>query len=127
MLVYATAVDLSEMIDCCMALPEVEETTPFGPEVLVYKIAGKMFAATDPERLPVGINLKCDPDRALDLRDEYYAIQPGWHMNKKHWNTVALDGTLADELLMELVRHSYELVVHGLKKSERERVLALLD
>lgn len=115
------------MIDCCMALPEVEETTPFGPEVLVYKIAGKMFAATDPERLPVGINLKCDPDRALDLRDEYYAIQPGWHMNKKHWNTVALDGTLADELLMELVRHSYELVVHGLKKSERERVLALLD
>lgn len=115
------------MIECCMRPPEVDETTPFGPEVLVYKIAGKMFAATDPERLPVGINLKCNPDRAMDLRDQYSAVQPGWHMNKKHWNTVVLDGSLSEELLVELVRHSYELVVQGLKKSERERVLELLD
>ncbi len=69
--------DLGEMIECCMSLPEVEETTPFGPDALVYKVAGKMFAVTDPQRVPVSMNLKCDPDRALDLRDQYDAIQPG--------------------------------------------------
>lgn len=119
--------DLEEVIAQCMRLPEVEETTPFGPEVLVYKVAGKMFAATAPDDVPSRINLKCDPDRALELRDQHESIIPGWHMNKRHWNTVLLDGGVSDELLAELVRHSYELVVKGLKKSERERILTSLN
>ena len=109
-----------------MALPEVEETTPFGPEALVYKVSGKMFAVTVPEDVPARMNLKCDPDRALELRDQYESIIPGWHMNKRHWNTVLLDGGVPDALLAELVRHSYELVVAGMKKAERERLMALL-
>lgn len=119
--------DLEEMIAQCMSLPEAEETTPFGPDVLVYKVAGKMFAATNPDRIPTGINLKCDPDKALDLRDVHAAVQPGWHMNKKHWNTVVLDGSLPRGLLVELVRDSYKLVVMGMKKADRERVLAKCD
>lgn len=116
------AMDLAEMIGCCMSLPEVEETTPFGPDALVYKVAGKMFAVTDPQRVPVGINLKCDPERALDLRDQYDAIQPGWHMNKRHWNTVELNGSLPTALLHDLVEHSYRLVVAGLKKDQRKSI-----
>jgi predicted DNA-binding protein (MmcQ/YjbR family) len=121
------AMDLAEMIECCMSLPEVEETTPFGPDALVYKVAGKMFAVTDPLRVPVSMNLKCDPDRALDLRDKYDAIQPGWHMNKRHWNTVELNGSLPTPLLHDLVEHSYRLVVAGLKKDQRKRVEDRLD
>ena len=68
------------------------------------------------------MNLKCDPDRALELRDEYEAIIPGYHMNKKHWNTVTLDETLSSDLVLELIDHSYELVVKGLKKSDREKL-----
>ncbi|MFC5049340.1 MmcQ/YjbR family DNA-binding protein [Rubritalea spongiae] len=110
-----------------MALPEVEETTPFGPDALVYKVAGKIFAVTQPDDVPSRINLKCDPDRALELRDQYEWVKPGWHMNKRHWNTVVLDGGAPDALLVELVRHSYQLVVAGMKKAERERLQQLLD
>ncbi|WP_435693108.1 MmcQ/YjbR family DNA-binding protein [Rubritalea sp.] len=109
-----------------MALPEVEETTPFGPDALVYKVAGKMFAVTQPDDVPSRMNLKCDPDRALELRDQYDSIKPGRHMNKRHWNTVLLDGGVPDELLTELVKHSYELVVARMKKVERERIQQLL-
>ena len=121
------AMDLAEMIGCCMSLPEVEETTPFGLDALVYKVAGKVFAVTDPQRIPVSMNLKCDPDRALDLRDQYDAVQPGWHMNKRHWNTLELNGSLPSTLLHDLVEHSYRLVVAGLKKDQRKRVEELLD
>ncbi|MFC4995002.1 MmcQ/YjbR family DNA-binding protein [Rubritalea tangerina] len=118
------SVDLAEMIEYCMGLPEVEEVTPFGPDALVYKVAGKMFAVTDPGRHPVSMNLKCDPDWALELRDAHDAVEPGWHMNKRHWNTVVLDGSLEVALLQRMIEHSYELVVQGLKKADRERVLA---
>ena len=115
------------MIKLCLSFPETEETTPFGPEVLVYKVAGKMFAATNPDSVPSEVNLKCDPDRALELRDLYAAVKPGWHMNKKHWNTVVLDDSLSEELLSELVLDSYKLVVKGMKKADRERVLEQCD
>ena len=75
--------DLEKMIQWCLSFPEAEETAPFGSEVLVYKVAGKMFAATNPDDVPSRINLKCDPDRALELRDLYAAVKPGWHMNNK--------------------------------------------
>lgn len=102
--------ELPDVITLCLSLPGAEETTPFGPEVLVYKVGGKMFAATNPHDFPSRINLKCEPQRAIDLRDRYPAIQPGWHMNKKHWNTIVLDGSVPASLVRELVAHSYQLV-----------------
>jgi predicted DNA-binding protein (MmcQ/YjbR family) len=106
--------DLPDVIAHCLSLPGAEETTPFGPEALVYKVAGKMFAVTVPEDFPSRINLKCDPQRAVELRDEHKGIKPGWHMNKKHWNTVLLDGSVPPALVRELVEHSYQLVVASL-------------
>ena len=93
---------------------------PFGPDVLVYKVGGKMFALVIPDDFPPSVNLKCDPNRALELRDRYEDIQPGYHMNKRHWNTVTLDGSLPAALLRELIEHSYQLVVRGLPKKVRE-------
>ena len=113
---------LPDFIDHCLAKKCVEETTPFGPEVLVYKVRGKMFALTDPDQVPARVNLKCDPDRALELRDEYESVIPGYHMNKRHWNTVILDDSLPSELVTDLIDHSYDLVVKGLKKSDREKL-----
>lgn len=113
---------LDEAIAHCLSLPGAVEETPFGPEVLVYKVGGKMFALTDPGDVPPSINLKCDPERALTLRDRYRSIQPGYHMNKRHWNTVALGGSLPDGLVRELIDHSYALVVAGLSAKERARL-----
>lgn len=112
--------DLPDVIAHCLRQPEAEETTPFGPDALVYKVRGKMFALTSPDDLPPRINLKCDPERALDLRDRYPGITPGWHMNKKHWNTLLLDGSVPAPLIRELVEHSYALVVASLPKKDRE-------
>ncbi len=99
-----------------MAKPEVSEETPFGPEVLVYKVLGKMFATLGFEDEVGRVNLKCDPERALELRDEHEAILPGYHMNKKHWNTLVLDDSLPGDLVRELIDHSYDLVVKGMPK-----------
>jgi len=114
---------LADVIEYYMSLREVEETTPFGPDVLVYKVCGKMFATAAPDDVPARINLKCDPDRAVELRDEYGSIIPGYHMNKKHWNTLVLDGEVPAPLVVELIKHSYELVVRSLKKADRDRLL----
>lgn len=111
--------DLPDVISHCLSKAGAEETTPFGPEVLVYKVAGKMFALTNPEDVPARVNLKCDPDRAIDLREQHEAIIPGWHMNKRHWNTVTLDGSVPTPLVKELLDHSYDLVVASLPKSKR--------
>ncbi len=108
--------DLPDVIAHFLSKPGAEETTPFGPQVLVYKVGGKMFAATSPDEFPARINLKCDPERALELRDQYQAILPGYHMNKRHWNTMVLDGSLPSGLIAELIDHSYALVKKGLPK-----------
>jgi predicted DNA-binding protein (MmcQ/YjbR family) len=102
--------DLPDLIAHCLAKPGAEETTPFGPDHLVYKVGGKIFALTSPDDFPPRVNLKCDPERALELRDRYDAIIPGYHMNKRHWNTLILDGSLPDKLIRELIDHSYLLV-----------------
>ena len=112
--------DLADAIAHCLSQPRVTEETPFGPEVLVYKVGGKMFALTDPGDFPATMNLKCDPLRALELRDQFVAIRPGYHMNKRHWNTVTLDDSLPAALVRELIEHSYQLVVRGLPKNVRE-------
>jgi predicted DNA-binding protein (MmcQ/YjbR family) len=108
------AMHLDEAIAHCLSLPDVVEDTPFGPEVLVFKVGGKLFALTNPGDMPPTMNLKCDPERALALRDQYAAIQPGYHMNKRHWNTVTLDGTVPAAVVIGLIDHSYALVVRGL-------------
>lgn len=105
-----------------LAMEKVTEETPFGPDVLVYKVLGKMFATLGFEDEVGRMNLKCDPDRAMELRDEYEAIIPGYHMNKKHWNTLVLDGSLGANLVVELMEHSYGLVVNGLTKKLREEL-----
>ena len=107
---------LPDAIDHFLSKTGAEECTPFGPDVLVYKVAGKMFALAVPADFPARINLKCDPERALALRDEYEAITPGYHMNKRHWNTLVLDGSLPSKLVRDLIDHSYELVVASLPK-----------
>ena len=99
----------------------VTEEEPFGPEVVVYKVQGKMFALVDYDSVPPTMNLKCDPDRALDLRDVHEAIRPGYHMNKRHWNTLDLNGTLRSALVAELIRHSHDLVVASLPRRVREK------
>ena len=111
--------DLPDAIAHFLSKPGAEETTPFGPDVLVYKVGGKMFALTQPDEFPARINLKCDPERAAVLRDEHDAIIPGYHMNKRHWNTLVLDGSLSTKLVRELIDHSYDLVVASLPKSQR--------
>ncbi len=101
------------------------EETPFGPEALVYKVMGKMFALVAWEGDPLSVTLKCDPGQALLLRDVYPAVQPGYHMNKTHWNTVTIDGTIPDAELMGMIDDSYELVVKSLTRAKRETLSRL--
>ncbi|MEX0724526.1 MAG: MmcQ/YjbR family DNA-binding protein [Gracilimonas sp.] len=105
----------------CRSFSGVTEGFPFGEDVLVFKVMGKMFALCDVDEFE-SINLKCDPERALELRASYEEIKPGYHMNKKHWNTVSMQGSLKDELVEELIDHSYELVVETLPKKDREKL-----
>lgn len=107
--------------DYCLAKPMTTESLPFGPNTLVIKVAGKMFALCDIDEFQ-SINLKCDPERALELRAEHTGITGGYHMNKKHWNTVMCDGSVSDDLMIELIDHSYDLVVKSLSKSIREEI-----
>jgi predicted DNA-binding protein (MmcQ/YjbR family) len=94
----------------------VTEGTPFGEDVLVLKVAGKIFALSSVDEVPPRANLKCDPELALDLRDRYEEVTPGYHMNKKHWNTIELGGTIPEAELRAMVDHSYDLVVAHLPK-----------
>jgi predicted DNA-binding protein (MmcQ/YjbR family) len=105
-----------------MKFPETAEEQPFGPNVDVYKVAGKMFAILSPDETPPSVSLKCDPVLALELREEYSAVTPGYHLNKTHWNTVALDGTVPDHELKQMISHSYERVVSGLPKAVRTQI-----
>lgn len=95
---------------------------PFGPEAAVFKVAGKMFAIVSWEDDPLLISLKCDPAEADFFRSMFDAVQPGYHLNKSHWNTVTLDGSIPEELLVNMIRSSHALVVKGLPKAERERL-----
>lgn len=105
--------------------PEAEECYPFGDDVAVFKISGKMYAtfSLDFQGHPA-MNLKCEPEQALALRDVFESVIPGYHMNKKHWNTVILDGSVPDEEIERMVDHSYALVVKSLKVVERRALLA---
>ncbi|MCK1820474.1 MmcQ/YjbR family DNA-binding protein [Streptomyces sp. XM83C] len=116
-----------ELRALCLSFDAVVEDFPFNPETSVFKVLGKMFALTNLDARPLKVNLKCDPEDAVRLRAEHEGlIVPGWHMNKRHWNTVtvdkAVDGALPDALVRELVEDSYDLVVAGLPRGERLRL-----
>ena len=118
---FEILMQVSDFCAYCLSLNGVEVITPFGPEVLVYKVGGKMFATAVPDELPHRVNLKCDPERSLDLRDRFEDIVAGYHMNKKHWNTVIIDNTLNKKQLKELIDHSYDLVCNGKSKPAKSK------
>jgi predicted DNA-binding protein (MmcQ/YjbR family) len=115
--------DLEKFREYCLAKRAVTEGMPFGETVLVFKVGGKMFALAALDEIPARANLKCDPDLALELRDRYEQVQPGYHMNKKHWNTVEIESGIPDAGLRKIIDHSYELVVKSLPKKVREKLL----
>jgi predicted DNA-binding protein (MmcQ/YjbR family) len=111
-----------ELNDFALALPEVNEEESFGPGVSVYKVVGKVFAILQPNGSPPQVTLKCDPSLALELRAQFPAVTEGYHVNKKHWNTVVLDGSVPEEEVRDMVEHSYERVVESLPKLVRTRL-----
>jgi predicted DNA-binding protein (MmcQ/YjbR family) len=111
--------DIEEYRAYCLNKAMTSEHFPFDDKVLVFKVAGKMFALCDVDEFR-SINLKCDPEKAILLREEFDEIEPGYHMNKKHWNTISMHGTLTNKLIKELIDESYNLVVKGLPKKTRD-------
>lgn len=104
----------------CLGFAGAAEDFPFGPETSVFRVERKLFALSALGREPLSVNLKCEPALAEALRDAYPAVRPGWHMNKRHWNTVTLDGSIPDETLRAMIEDSYDLVVAALPKAKRE-------
>jgi predicted DNA-binding protein (MmcQ/YjbR family) len=112
--------DLESFREYCLSKPGATEDTPFGEDVLVFKVGGKMFALAPLNGVPATANLKCDPDLALELRDRYEQVRGGYHMNKKHWNTVEIESAIPEMELRKMIDHSYELVVEGLPNAKRK-------
>ena len=106
----------------CLSKKGVTEDTPFDENTLVFRVGGKIFALTGIEQIPFRFNLKCDPELALELRERYECVTPGWHMNKKHWNTVEPDSAISDKAIMEMLDHSYGMVYKSLSKKEKEKI-----
>lgn len=115
--------NIEELRSYCLQKAGVTEDFPFDEQTLAFKVMGKLFALTNIAKEDFTVNLKCDPERALLLREQHEEIIPGYHMNKKHWNTVSFDGGLKRNMLCELIDHSYELVVSKLPKKTREELL----
>jgi len=107
-----------------LQFPQVTEETPFGEGVVVYKTAGKMFALLSWEDQPLRLNLKCDPAEAEKLRDQHACVLPGYHMNKKHWNTVLIDNSVEDPLLMSWIEHSFDCVLGTMSRQKRDALRA---
>ena len=111
-----------DVVAVCHSLPGAVEEYPFGGGVAVFKAGGRMFALVPVEGQPVSLTLKCDPDLALHLRARYAAVRPGYHTNKRHWNTVELDGSIEAAEIREMIEHSHELVIARLPRAERARL-----
>lgn len=114
--------DIESLREYCLKKKGVTEEFPFGNETLVYKVMGKIFLLTGLASESFTFNVKSDPDKAVELREQYDAVQPGYHMNKKHWNTIHVDGRLSNQLLKEMIDDSYTLVVNSLPKKQREEL-----
>ncbi|WP_075591038.1 MmcQ/YjbR family DNA-binding protein [Labilibacter marinus] len=113
--------NIEEFREYCLSKKGTTEEFPFDEVTLVFKVLGKMYALTSLNK-NFSVNLKCDPEKAIALREEYETIQPGYHMNKRHWNTVEMEGSLKIELLKKMIDHSYELVVSKLTKKQKEEL-----
>ena len=114
---------INQIIDYCRLKKGVTEDMPFDETTLALRVGNKIFALTDISAVVPKINLKCDPIQADELRDIYEEVTPGYHMNKRHWNTVRLDGKIPNEEVFLMVDHSYQLILKGLKKADREKIL----
>lgn len=117
--------NIQQFYEFCLSKKGVTEHFPFDEDTLVFKVGGKMFCLSSLKEWEKGtpsLNLKCDPEKALELRAEYDSINPGFHMSKTHWNTVGFNGDVSDKLILELISHSYELVLSGLSKKDRQEI-----
>jgi predicted DNA-binding protein (MmcQ/YjbR family) len=115
--------DIESLREYCLAKKEAKEDFPFGDSTLVFKVMGKVFLLASLERSPLQFNVKSDPDKAIELREEYNSVKPGYHMNKKHWNTVIVDGNIPVKKIKELIDDSYYLVIKSLSKKDQEGLL----
>ncbi|MEI7801414.1 MAG: MmcQ/YjbR family DNA-binding protein [Bacteroidota bacterium] len=111
--------NIESLREYCLSKNSVEETVPFGPDVLVFKVSGKMFLLLPLNSEHLQFNVKCDPELANELREKYDCVLPGYHMNKQHWNTIIVDGTVSTKELKEWIDHSYELIVASLPKKKK--------
>ena len=114
--------NLESLRDYCIALPGTTEELPFGPDTLVFKVMGKVFLLTSLDSPTFGFNAKCDPEKAEELREKYSDVVPGYHMSKKHWNTVNVTGGIASEILFGWVKDSYDLVAASLTKAAKQEL-----
>ena len=108
--------NIETLREYCLSKPSTEETLPFGPDTLVFKVDGKVFLLVGLNEEQLSFNVKCDPDKAIELREEYACVLPGYHMNKKHWNTIVVDGSVSSRQLKEWIDWSYDLVSQKKKK-----------
>jgi predicted DNA-binding protein (MmcQ/YjbR family) len=115
-------IDAAALRSWCLARPGVTEEMPFGPVTTVFKVAGKLFALSALDREPLEISLKCEPALAEALRRDHEAIRAGYHLNKRHWNTVLCDGSLPDQMVVDMLEDSYDLVVEGLPRRVRDEL-----
>ena len=111
--------DLAKFREYCLSKANATESTPFAPDTLVFKVSGKMFALASLDEVPARANLKCNPDLALELRDRYEQVRPGYHMNKKHWNTIEIEAGIPDAEIRKMIDHSYDLILKSLPKRGR--------
>jgi predicted DNA-binding protein (MmcQ/YjbR family) len=114
------AVNAAELHEHCLAFTGAEETFPFGAETSVFKVCGKMFAISRLDQVPLRVSLKCDPELAEQLRATHAAVIPGYHLNKRHWNTLIVDGSLGDQTIDDMIEDSYDLVVGSLPQARQE-------
>ena len=117
--------NLEEVRDYCISKKGVEETLPFGPDTLVFKVMGKAFLLTGFNSSPLQFNVKCDPEKAIEFREQFPCVLPGYHMNKKHWNTILADGSVSNKQLKEWITDSYTLVISGLPKIQQKKLASL--
>ncbi len=115
-------IDATALREWCLARPGVTEEMPFGPVTTVFKVEGKLFALSALDSEPLQISLKCDPGLAEALRRDYEAVRPGYHLNKRHWNTVLCDGSVSDQMILDMLEDSYDLVVSAMPRKTRERL-----
>ncbi|OFY83440.1 MAG: MmcQ-like protein [Bacteroidetes bacterium RIFCSPLOWO2_12_FULL_35_15] len=114
--------NIEELREYCLSLKNTEEAMPFGPDTLIFKVGGKMFLIVGLDDSPLQFNVKCDPEKAIELREQYNYVIPGYHMSKKHWNTIIIDGRASEKLVRQWIFDSYTLVIAGLSKSEQKRL-----